>query len=214
MRLCNYPLSFVGRREDARYSNNVVFSLHCHCVRPHSLRCWSAASFLTAKLQQYLQGAVFNSSLWWLRPFINWGAPTHQLLYLGGVLTPHMHYIYVQLASRLTAMNLKYSNFPKLSVLPFRIFEEHRRQPVIVFQCPSCAREGPGDGYVCARRVRRVIKEMYRTVFYSSDPRFPRNGEAYTQPNSHRYNERVLQRFHKHAEPLPPLMSFQPFMIE
>lgn len=211
---CRYPLIVSGMKHPY-YSTGVSFLLHCHCSQPLSLRCLSMASFLKHRLVEYLQGCYFNNSLHWYRTVVNWHGPTHRIMYVGSVMRPDMHHIYVQLCYGSMGWNLLRTNFGSLSKLPFEVFREDLRATVVVFFCSFCPAVGAGDGETCARRLRKTLRLMYQCLYFRSLLDSVRNNHwgGYRQPSCHRQHERALFNYHAHGSPIPYQMCCEPYSL-
>lgn len=93
--LCDYCLSFVipGKRRSYYVHGEEWLYIHCHCPKPRSLQCRSAAVYFQGLVKQCVHGAQFDRVYWYFRRELSKLSSVF-LAYVGSVYVNNIHLIY------------------------------------------------------------------------------------------------------------------------
>lgn len=160
---CTTPVTIFSKHH--RWINGVErFTLHCHCLNPHSLQCQCAAVMLVEVVRKFFQGCGFNRKFTIYRDMCNYKV-SNALSLVGSTLMGSQHYIYI-----------KCSMFSNYVLIRKKVYLGDHVSCVcpggfyIILVCSQCG-PLPSAHTVekCAKKTRRLILRMYRVLHqYSS----------------------------------------------
>lgn len=133
--------------------------IKCGCFDRASLQCLAAKVVMAKICYDFLAGSYFNEKWLWYRGAVNLCAP-RVFMYAGSVMFQNVHYIYLH------CMDMtKYEEVKACFNLDTTYFIMTNQGLFIILKCVSCKSESYITVACCARRVKRIIKRVIKTVW-------------------------------------------------